>query len=88
LPPVPPVFSIIQRLGDVDITEMFCVFNMGIGFCAVVAERDADLAVAILGGHGKRACRIGYATSDAKRRVTLPQYGLVGQGKHFRPAQR
>jgi phosphoribosylformylglycinamidine cyclo-ligase len=87
LPPVPPIFSIIQRLGEVDITEMFAVFNMGIGFCAVVAETDADLAVAILGGKGKGACRIGYATSDAKRRVTLAQYGLVGQGKHFRPAQ-
>jgi phosphoribosylformylglycinamidine cyclo-ligase len=87
LPPVPPIFSIIQRLGEVDITEMFAVFNMGIGFCAVVAETDADLAVAILGGKGKRACRIGYATSDAKRRVTLAQYGLVGQGKHFRSAQ-
>lgn len=88
LPPVPPIFSIIQRLGDVELTEMFAVFNMGIGFCAVVAEEDADLAVAILGGKGKRAFRIGHATSDAKRRVTLAQYGLVGEGKHFRRAER
>jgi phosphoribosylformylglycinamidine cyclo-ligase len=88
LPPVPPIFSIIQRLGDVDFTEMFLVFNMGIGFCAVVAERDADLALAILGGKGKRAFRIGHATSDAKRRVTLAQYGLIGEGKHFRRAER
>ena len=84
LPPVPPIFSIIGRLGAVDITEMFSVFNMGIGFCAVVADADADRAVAILGGHGKRAFRIGHATSDARRRVTIPQYGLVGEGKHFR----
>jgi len=50
----------------------------------VVADADADRAVAILGGHGKRAFRIGHATSDARRRVTIPQYGLVGEGKHFR----
>jgi phosphoribosylformylglycinamidine cyclo-ligase len=85
---VPPIFSIIARLGQVDITEMFSVFNMGIGFCAVVAPAHADLAVAILGGNGKRAWRIGHAMPDAKRRVSLPQYRLVGQGKHFRPAER
>jgi phosphoribosylformylglycinamidine cyclo-ligase len=87
LPSIPPIFSIIERLEQVDITEMFSVFNMGIGFCAVVAEADADLAISILASKGKRACRIGYATSDAKRRVSLAQYGLVGQGKHFRRSQ-
>jgi phosphoribosylformylglycinamidine cyclo-ligase len=84
LPPIPPIFSIIQRLEQVDITEMFSVFNMGIGFCAVVAEADADLAISILGAGGKRACRIGHAVSDTRRRVSLPQFGLAGQGKHFR----
>jgi phosphoribosylformylglycinamidine cyclo-ligase len=84
LPSIPPVFSIIKRLEQVDITEMFSVFNMGIGFCAVVAEADADLAISILGSKGKHAGRIGYAVSDARRRVSLAQYGLVGQGKHFR----
>jgi phosphoribosylformylglycinamidine cyclo-ligase len=84
LPPIPPVFSIIQRLEQVDLTEMFSVFNMGIGFCAVVAEADAGLAVSILGGGGKRAWRIGHAVADTKRRVLLPQHKLAGQGKHFR----
>jgi phosphoribosylformylglycinamidine cyclo-ligase len=84
LPPIPPIFSIIQRLERVDITEMFSVFNMGIGFCAVVAEADADLAISSIGGRGRHAWRIGHAISDTKRRVSLPQYGLVGQGKHFR----
>jgi phosphoribosylformylglycinamidine cyclo-ligase len=84
LPPIPPVFSLIQRLEQVDITEMFSVFNMGIGFCAVVAEADAALAMEILSGRGKRAWRIGRAVADARRRVSLPQHGLVGQGKHFR----
>jgi phosphoribosylformylglycinamidine cyclo-ligase len=84
LPPVPPIFSIIQRLGKVDATDMYSVFNMGIGFCAVVAAEDADRAVSILSSHGKKAHRIGHAISDAKRRVTLTKQGLVGQGKHFR----
>jgi phosphoribosylformylglycinamidine cyclo-ligase len=84
LPAIPSIFSLIQRMEHVDITEMFSVFNMGIGFCAVVAEKDAERAASILGGRGRRAWRIGHAVADAKRRVSLPQYGLMGQGKHFR----
>src|SRR5262249_1663772 len=82
LPPAPPIFSIIQRLGDVDQAEMYSVFNMGIGFCAVVASADADKAVSILGGRGKRAQVIGRAVADPARKVTLPRQRLLGQGKH------
>jgi phosphoribosylformylglycinamidine cyclo-ligase len=84
LPQAPPIFAIVQRLGEVDAANMFAVFNMGVGFCAVVDEKDAEKAVAILASHGKRAWRIGHAVADAARRVHLPQHGLVGQGKHFR----
>ncbi len=84
LPPIPRIFSIVQRLGGIEITEMFSVFNMGIGFCAVVGPADAEVAISILGGRGKRAHRIGYATRDPARRVKLTTEGLVGQGKHFR----
>jgi phosphoribosylformylglycinamidine cyclo-ligase len=84
LPPAPPIFSLIKRLGEVDDSNMFAVFNMGVGFCAVVDDKDADRAVAIAAGHGKRAWRIGHAVADASRRVHLTQHGLVGQGKHFR----
>ena len=83
LPPPPPIFSIIARLDGTADAEMFSVFNMGIGFCAVVAEADAGLALSILGGHGKRAHRIGYAVADPARSVRLPQQKLVGRGKHF-----
>jgi phosphoribosylformylglycinamidine cyclo-ligase len=84
LPPVPPIFSVIQKLEGVDETQMFFVFNMGIGFCAIVGEADADPAVAILSSRGKRAHRIGHAVADGKRRISIPQYGLIGEGKHFR----
>ena len=38
---VPKIFQILQEHGDVDRSEMFQVFNMGIGMVAIVAERDA-----------------------------------------------
>ena len=34
--PVPAVFELIQRLGDVPDAEMYDVFNMGCGFVSVV----------------------------------------------------
>jgi phosphoribosylformylglycinamidine cyclo-ligase len=83
LPPPPPIFTIIQRVGDIDAAEMFFVYNMGIGFCAVVSPADADRAIAILGGGGKRAYRIGHTIADPARKVTLVRDGLVGQGKRF-----
>jgi phosphoribosylformylglycinamidine cyclo-ligase len=83
LPPTPPIFSVIQRLARVDAAEMYSVYNMGIGFCAVVSEADAERAVEILSSHGKRAYRIGFAISDPTRTVTIPAQRILGRGKHF-----
>ena len=38
---VPPIFNHIERGGAVDRSEMFQVFNMGIGMTVIVAEKDA-----------------------------------------------
>jgi phosphoribosylformylglycinamidine cyclo-ligase len=39
--PVLPVFKLMQRLGNVDETEMFRTFNMGVGMVVVCAAADA-----------------------------------------------
>jgi phosphoribosylformylglycinamidine cyclo-ligase len=41
------------------------VFNMGCGFCCVVAAGDESAAVELLGGHYPVAKRIGRATATA-----------------------
>ena len=38
--PVPPLFDLIQRRGDITTGEMYRVFNMGIGLIAIVAPGD------------------------------------------------
>jgi phosphoribosylformylglycinamidine cyclo-ligase len=83
LPPIPPIFSIIQRLDNVNDTELFVVFNMGIGFCVVVSPEDVDLAMSVIGKHRKKVHRIGYVVSQPQRQVIIDQYNLVGKGKHF-----
>ena len=38
---VPPIFSLIQKLGNIDINEMFRVFNMGVGMVMIADEEQA-----------------------------------------------
>src|SRR4051794_35531602 len=69
MPEPPPLFHLIQRRGKISTAEMFRVFNMGIGFCFVVAPEDADTVIAIAERHGRQAHRIGHATRDPQQEV-------------------
>jgi phosphoribosylformylglycinamidine cyclo-ligase len=74
--PVPPVFGLVQELGGVADAEMWEVFNMGCGFCAVVPEAEADAAIALLARRHPGTARIGTVTGDADR-VSVPALGLA-----------
>ena len=78
-----PIFALIQSHAGVDDAEMYEVFNMGIGFCYVVAPGDADLVLSILKAHGRTAQVIGHAVADPDKKVHIPQRSLVGQHKKF-----
>jgi phosphoribosylformylglycinamidine cyclo-ligase len=45
---VPSIFLILHQNGNVDLAEMYQVFNMGIGMVAIVSERDAAKATRML----------------------------------------
>ncbi|MBW3660243.1 MAG: phosphoribosylformylglycinamidine cyclo-ligase [Gemmatimonadetes bacterium] len=55
----PPLFRWISREGGVSIDEMSRVFNLGIGFCLVVAPEAADRIAAGCAEAGHSARRIG-----------------------------
>ena len=84
LPPAPPIFALIQKYGEVADAEMFSVFNMGVGFCFVVAPEDAEDVIAIAESHGREASIIGHATTVNPGTVSVPAHGLIGEGKAFR----
>ena len=84
LPPAPPIFPLIQEYGEIADAEMFSVFNMGVGFCFVVAPEDADEVIAIAESHGRDAFTIGRATTANPGTVSIPAHGLIGEGKVFR----
>lgn len=62
--PVPPVFSMIERLGRIAREEMLRVFNLGIGMVVVVSEKEASKAVLTLKDLGVRVHRIGDVVRD------------------------
>ena len=55
----PPVFALIRSLGQVPEDEMRRVFNLGIGFCAVVSPQEAEKGLEALRKVGCAAWRIG-----------------------------
>jgi phosphoribosylformylglycinamidine cyclo-ligase len=67
--PVPEIFSLIQELAGVPDDEMHEVFNMGCGFCVVVAARDEATALERLRRSYTGARRIGRAI-DGRPLVT------------------
>ncbi len=56
---VPPVFQLIQSVGDVPVDDMRRTFNLGVGLVAVVAEENRARALAVLGALGEPAFDIG-----------------------------
>lgn len=78
LPDTPPIFEMIRALGGIEDAEMYRVFNMGIGFVAVVPSSSADEALSVIQATGYSALRLGEVT-DETGRVTVEPAGLVGE---------
>ena len=75
--PVPPVFDLIASRAGIPDAELFEVFNMGCGFCCVVAESDGAAAVELLSRRHPGAAAIGRAV-EGPAVVRLPDRGLEG----------
>jgi phosphoribosylformylglycinamidine cyclo-ligase len=64
---VPPIFDFLERNSRIERTEMYQVFNMGIGMVAIVSEKDSAKASRVL-----KAQRIGtIVNGKGKTRLVL-----------------
>src|SRR5438477_206178 len=52
--PVPPIFTVLSKMGRIEMNEMYRVFNMGIGLVVVVAPHLADAVMAKLATLGDK----------------------------------
>lgn len=66
-----PIFSVMQELGNVSDREMYQTFNMGMGYCLVVSDEDAD---GVVRAAGKGAEVVGHAVKGDS--ITVPSMGL------------
>lgn len=56
---IPPIFKLMQNLGNIEEKEMYNTFNMGIGLVMAVRKEDADEIIHTLGDLGEKAYIIG-----------------------------
>lgn len=56
---IPPIFKLIQKMGDVPTHDMYNTFNMGIGMAIIVPEKEVQKALQILKDCGEEAYLIG-----------------------------
>jgi len=71
---LPPLFQWLREEGSIADTELYRVFNCGIGMVAVVTPADAARAVKTLKAAGETAWRIGRIV---RRTRNEPQVGIV-----------
>jgi len=64
--PVPVIFDIIKKWGNVEEKEMYSTFNMGIGYVICVCPGEADEVVDAIKSAGESAFKIGYIEARVK----------------------
>ncbi len=85
-PDWPAVFGTIAEKGKIGPAEMYTVFNMGIGLCVMLPREHAQAIVDAARRHGFSSRILGSVT-DEPGVVRIPQWNLVGEGKHLRDAK-
>lgn len=63
---IPPIFSLLQKEGNIEDEMMFGTYNMGIGMVLAVSEDEADNTVKLLKDSGEEAFVIGDTVTGEK----------------------
>ena len=72
---IPPVFRLLQKMGNVPDDDMYATFNMGVGFVFIVDAADESASLTRLRALGEDAFPLGSieeAEEGPKVRLTIP----------------
>jgi phosphoribosylformylglycinamidine cyclo-ligase len=61
---VPPVFKLMESIGELDRKEMYNIFNMGTGMVIAVDEKEAAAVIEHFNSSGEKAYQIGVITNE------------------------
>ena len=64
---VPPIFPLLQKMGNIPERDMFNTFNCGVGMVVIASAADADRALSALRENGCEAYPIGEIASGEDR---------------------
>ncbi len=68
---VPPVFTLMESIGELDRKEMYNIFNMGTGMVIAVDEKEATDVVEFFNHAGEKAYPIGVVTNKPGIEIKL-----------------
>lgn len=68
--PIPPIFGLLKKTGNIDEQMMYNTYNMGLGMMLAVDPADADKTIAALEAAGEKAYVVGQIEAGEKG-VTL-----------------
>ncbi|MCQ6277019.1 phosphoribosylformylglycinamidine cyclo-ligase [Bacillus sp. V3B] len=68
---VPPVFKLMESIGELDRKEMYNIFNMGTGMVIAVDEQDAAAVIEHFNSSGEKAYQIGVITNESDINIHL-----------------
>ena len=68
---IPPIFTLLQRMGNIPERDMYNTYNMGVGMAMIVSRESADAAVAALAAEGCNAYVIGEIVANSDEKVIL-----------------
>ena len=71
LPPVPPIFEMIQKSSGADDKEMYQVFNMGIRMEIYTSATAADQLIRVAESYGVEASVIGYVEASDQKALEI-----------------
>jgi phosphoribosylformylglycinamidine cyclo-ligase len=64
MPPMPPIFKLIMKEGDISATEMYRTFNCGIGMCVITPKEYAHDVIDIAEKHKIKAQIVGKVVDE------------------------
>lgn len=83
LPPLPAIFKTIQKTGHIPDTEMYKIYNMGIGYIVVVDKKDAQFAMDLWKKNHIQAYELGEVLPSETNRIEISPVKIYSEGEGF-----
>ena len=68
---MPVLFSTLQKLGKIEMSDMLRIFNCGIGMTVIIEPRELDTTMKVLSKHKFKGFMIGKVVNKSSSEITF-----------------